>query len=266
MQLIDHAPILTRWLLGLLAVGLTGCSSRPPERPALTPPTDLIKVALTAADLQFGQQQVDQMMQDRPAMTACVQKNDRIYHWVVRQFAGKAVGQRISWSPEALANHAPEYLSMHKYPSPRRHAYIAVREKYAGGAKQGQLLPGDELWACVVFELFNIANAKDFASIYDKALDGKVSKAEFRESHTQLEFLAVQKTGQFYRKMWQPEAKQKGRRTNPFFWYALAPSTYEAWRQHYTDPSGYPYSYYDKYYDEHIVPYLQSSGLAAPSR
>jgi hypothetical protein len=211
---------------------------------------------VTRDDVLFGQTQVDQMMRDRPQMGIVVKKGDLIYNWVARQFAGEAIGQRILWSPEFTLN-APS-IAYHQIPYPPQLGKIAVRMRHANGAKKDQLIEGEELWAAVVFELFNIHNWKQFAAMDEETFLGQINKEEYLRKVTTIEFLAIKNIKQFYRDVWAPWAERKGISSEQSHWHFDAPESYDDWIKQYTDKNDYPYVYYGRRYDEVIIPYLKS--------
>ena len=55
------------------------------------------KEPLTAAAIQHGEQQVRQMLRDRPAMAQFGEKAGVLYQWAARKFAGEDLHQEILW-------------------------------------------------------------------------------------------------------------------------------------------------------------------------
>jgi len=88
-------------------------------------------VHLRAEDLEFGRQQVDQMMSDREEMRTYVEKNDVIYNWAVRQFAGEAAGQRIYWRAGSFIGYPAECLSYIHTPTSTSQGYVSIRDQYS---------------------------------------------------------------------------------------------------------------------------------------
>jgi hypothetical protein len=190
-------------------------------------------------------------------MATCVQKSDIIYEWAARQFAGEATGQGTYWSADPPSCPS-DCLAEHNAPYEHIKGSILIRERYGSGDKRGEKVGCEELWSCAVFELYNISYSKDFLELHDSALAGKVPRQDYIFRFARIEFNAVQKTAEFYRTIWQPWAESKGKDTESLHWYADAPKSYEEWIKEYHDPTGYPYSYYGKYYDDEIAPYVKS--------
>lgn len=217
---------------------------------------------LSGDDLQFGRQQVDHMLQDRPNMSICVAKDDAVYTWAVRQFAGEATGRRIYWS-SALPECQDECISKYHLSSETSTGFITIRERYISGTNKGQPLPCGRLWAAAVFELYNISNSSEINAIVESASAGMISRQEYITGIAKTEFVALQKTAQFYWKVWQPYSYQKHLETNSDGWYTDEPATYELWIQS-EAPTGYPENDYGQYYDSVIKPYLDRQGMRRP--
>jgi hypothetical protein len=234
----------------VLACLCQGCYDTPQQ--VTLPPTKL-----SAVDLQFGRQQVDQMMRDRSEMISCVQKDDIIYEWATRQFAGEATGERIYWSAdpptcpvECLSSHNPA----HEILGP---GLIKIRERHESGPEKGRKIGCEELWSCVVFELYNISYGKEHNAVYNAAISGQTGKQQYIIGVAKIEFKAIKETAQFHDEVWRPWSKTKGKSTEPSYWFTNEPDTYSEWIKQYNDPSGYPYSYYGHEYDSEIAPHIK---------
>ncbi len=222
------------------------------------PPSHLVQ--LRAGDMEFGRQQVDQMMADRKKMRNCVDKNDVIYNWAVRQFAGEAAGQRIYWITGSFAEFPPECLGYNQAPTNTSQGHITIREKYQSGPDNQQKLSGESLWSCAVFELYNISFDKDDAARDAAAWSGNMSREEYVTAIERREFKAQQRTVEFYRAVWKPYCQDKGLSTDGDYWYDSLPNSYEEWKSQRNGPSYYPYNLYGNFYDRNIIPYLRRTG------
>lgn len=209
---------------------------------------------LSPKDLQFGEQQVQKLLIDRPRLAKVLLKNEPIWPWVVRQFAGEAAGQRIYWNSSALNDKDFDYDADHSAPEPSEPGYIRLRKT----DKYGQPMAAERLLAALVFECYNINSSPAFERVYQTALSGKLTQEQFIEQNAQIEFEAGRKTATFYRTVFEPLARNRHYDTAPLYWEAESPTTYAAWREQYTDRKGYPWSFWGKYYDESIVPYLKA--------
>lgn len=234
------------------AVVWKGRSTTPvPQAP---PPSTNTK--LSAADLAFGRQQVDQMMHDRPQMATCVERGDIVYQWAVRQFAGEATGQHIYWIAEVTDSPAAWPLSLSYRPIGSSEGRIFISKQYQEGPDSGQNLSCERLWACAVFELYNISYVNQESAVYQEAIAGKISRQEFTLRLAKIEYDAIQRTIQFYQSAWRPFAKKKSHETTKKYWFADSPDTYEKWIGQYRSDEEYPYGYYNALYDQNVAPYL----------
>ena len=211
---------------------------------------------LSAADLAFGEEQMAKMVKDRPEFTHYVSKDDPIWQFCVRAFAGEAIGEHILWN-----NGLPEgdpYSSDNFGPYEGRLGYIQIRNNYASGENRGQPLTCEELWSCAVFEIENIRNHKAFMALYYRALDGKLSREEWIRGCSRLEYEALRRTRKHFTKLWAPLFRTRPITVTSTCWGANIPETYEAWISYYRDPRSYPWDVFGEYYDSRVVPYVRS--------
>ncbi|HEY0075720.1 MAG TPA: hypothetical protein VGB77_16590 [Abditibacteriaceae bacterium] len=210
------------------------------------------KFPITAEDLRHGETQVDQMMRDRPLMSTWVKKGDVIYNWVARRFAGESVGQRVYWLSDFQTDYPPSLDAYNTLPWHGSPGSISIREVYAAGEKKGQKIKSEELWSCAVFELFNISNWDGFKAVDEEAIAGKLSKAEYIERSTRLEFFTAINTHGFYLKLWQPWAKQSGATSQEYLWHGYTPNTHQEFINQMPDDSDY-ISFYSNEYDRLVA-------------
>ncbi len=211
---------------------------------------------IMAADIAHGQKQVEQMIQDHPAMAACAEPNGSILAWCVRQFAGAVVGQRITWDngvPMAASDGADHIGPDGDTPGSLR---LSNTLHDANGGER--TASGEELWAGAVYELNNMVNDPEFDRIDEQACAGKLDKSVYIEQVTRLEYVASLKTAQVYRHLW-PSAQSQSE-NNPAAWCANIPDTYEEWIAAYTDKSSYPWDSWGTYYHDDMASYRKSIG------
>ena len=118
-----------------------------PHDPAATF-EDWPKTQLTPADLKHGQEQVRQMLKDRPAMAQYGDEAGVLYSWAVRKFAGEDLGQRIFWDPAD----PPDTSADHFSPTATSPGRVRVRGQYKDGPHAGKERAGEEMWEGVVYE------------------------------------------------------------------------------------------------------------------
>ena len=227
---------------------LLGAESLPP---VADPHTDL-----TDADLAFGEQQVLGMVQSRPEMVRYVSKNDAIWQFCVRAFAGEAIGERIYW--DSGSPQGAEFSADHFNPYGDEKARIRIRKESASGRNRGRLLSCEELWACVVFEIENLRNHRACIALYERAIKGEVTREQWIFENSRLEYEALRRTSNDYVRLWQPLAASHRLASTMEFWGLDIPPTYEAWISMYNAPAGYPWNVFGEYFDHELIPYLKA--------
>ncbi|CAN5375957.1 hypothetical protein BH11CYA1_BH11CYA1_38400 [soil metagenome] len=210
--------------------------------------------AISSTDLEFGEQQLQKMLKDRRHLSEILQKKEPIWPWAVRQFAKEAGSERIFWNSTELTEKGYEYDSDHRSPSPGKPGYIRLRKT----DQTGKLMAANRLLAAFVFESFNMRNSKAFEKLETEALHGKYSKNQYMDAGAKIDFAATRKTAEFYKTVYLPLANKRHYDTDTLYWEAETPATFAAWRAQYTDPKGYPWSFWGKDYDERIAPYLKA--------
>jgi hypothetical protein len=141
---------------------------------------------LSNDDIAFGETQMGQMIKDRPEFARYVSKDDDVWQFCVRAFAGAAIGEHIIWNNSLLENE--RYLADHLGPYDGHPGYIQIRKNVASGDRRGRPLTCEELWSCAVFELENIRSHRAFLALYYRALDGKLSREEWIRGCSRLEY------------------------------------------------------------------------------
>lgn len=227
------------------------------ERLTNLPPLAELTTNLSAADLAFGEQQMSKMVKDRPQFLRYISKDDLVWQFCARAFAGAAIGQRIVWDNALPEDHG--YRSENLGPYKGRPGFIRIRNISDSGDDRGRPLSCEELWSCAVFELENIRNHHAFMALYYRALGGKLSREEWIRGCTRLEYDAFNRTSKDFAKLWLPLLGTRAISINKSFWGADNPDTYEAWISLYRDPNSYPWDAFGAYYDSQIVPYVKKT-------
>lgn len=210
---------------------------------------------VSSDDLIFGMSQTDKMMQDREPMRLLVQKGDRIYDWVSRQFAGEACGKRVSWNADENLGKPASYKSDHCYPSKDEKAFIRIRS----GRDKDNVYDEHLLWECCIFQLHSLRNFKSYDQNYNEACNGKLTKDQWIRKNTENEFNTNKATKDFFYRNWAPHLKSKGIDPQEHLWEVdWTPATYEEWIGAYCDPDGYPWDFWGTYFDTQIIPYLKA--------
>ncbi len=120
----------------------------------------------------------------------------------------------------------------------------------------------EESWGSAVFELFNVANGREYEAIYREALRGHVSKESWTVRNLRLEHKALRRLARFYKEVWEPFALQNGLRSDASIWRVKTPDDYEDWIRRYSNEVLQPGEVGELYYDGKIVPYLSRRGLS----
>lgn len=204
--------------------------------------------------MTFAETQLRQMLHDRPRMSDFLSIGDSVWHYSLSKFDGVDLGIKIQWNPDD-SDIPAGCISQLKLPSAKNdRAYIHIREHDCNGNP----FSGEHLWSAAVFEFLNLENFKGYDHIYTKAGRGHLSRKEWIEMNTKLEFEALEKTAEFYDRVWFNSMREKQIRSNPEFWkLPKTAMTYEEWISQYNDPSGYPFSCWGKYFDQTIVPIIE---------
>jgi hypothetical protein len=217
---------------------------------------------LSAEELAFGTEQVDRMVTDRSEMARFVFKTDAVWQFCVHGFGGAVIGETILW--DSTLPEDGGYESENLGPLEGRKGFIRIRKIHDFAETRGQPLSCEELWSCAVFELENLRNHPAFAALYKLALTGQLTREDWVRENSKLEYAALRRTAQDFRALWRPLARTRNLSETPELWGFDCPSTYEAWIIQYTDPNGYPWDNFARYYDQQIVPYLRSTQRQVP--
>lgn len=195
--------------------------------------------------LRHGREQLDLMLNDRPAMAQFHPEADFLREWAVRKFAGEDLGSPIDWDDSEPLHSDAENLA----PGGGQNAAILVAADYDSGPKRGQPRAFEELWAGAVYELHNVNYAKDFVRLNDEADEGKVSKQDFVDGILRRELLAAQQTRAFYLRVFLPWASKQKLPTDPTLWFCDWWDTPDDVLQNFSDKTVYPWRPYARTHD-----------------
>ena len=130
-------------------------------------------------------------------------------------FAGEGLGQEVVWEPSQ-----PQLFGSDcRGPSDDAPARIRLRKTYRSGADKGKDRSFDSLWSSAVFELYNVANARDFNRISSDAAEGRLDKQTFVAKYIGCESRAAEKTRVFYIRIFLPWAAEHRVPTEPERWF-----------------------------------------------
>lgn len=206
------------------------------EQPAIT---------LSPEALRHGEEQVRQMLRDRPAMAEHAKEAEFLRRWAARKFAGEDFGALIDWDPSPPLNSDAEHLAA----DDDAHAAILVHADYTAGPNEGKPRSFEELWAGAIYELYNVIYSREYVRLNKEADLGKLSKEAFVGGILKDELQAAQRTRAFYVHMFLPWMAEQRLATNPAHWFCDWWDTTDNVLTHFTDRSEYPWRPYGRTYD-----------------
>jgi len=175
-----------------------------------------VKLPLPASWLETGEQQVEQLCKDRPAVGAYLKDNHVLRAALVRKFAGEDHDSPIHWDPTPPSDGNGRCF-VEGDPS---RIQVALR-RVARDGRVHDVTPEEQLRA-VVFELNNVSNALRFRRLYRAAAEAAVSEREFIVQMGRLEGEASERTRAFYVRtiLSSLESLQDPPATDPILWDA----------------------------------------------
>lgn len=201
--------------------------------------------ALPSTKSNHGDVQVLRLLRDRPQMSKFVSQGDLVWKLVASYFDGKICNSQVSWNSVTPAEEY--YVGCHRYPTPaRKECYIKLRAKNSAG----EMLDGELLWSCLIFEFYNLGNSQRIYEVYQQAINGKILRKDWIHANTRLEYEAIEPTQRFYKYIWIPHLRKKGLKSNELYWDRGYKPTYTEWINQYTDPKNYPETTWGKAFDE----------------
>ncbi len=212
--------------------------------------------ALSPDALRHGEEQVKRMLHDRPAMAQYSEETEPMRRWAARKFAGEDFAAPIDWDPSPPLHSDAENLA----PSGDAHAAILVQQNYTDGPKAGRTRSFEELWACAVYELYNVTYSRENLRLDDEADRGKVTKEGYITGILKHELAASERTRAFYVNVFLPWTEKKKLPTDPSRWFCDWWDSPEHALEHFTDKSDYPWHPYARNYDWATVHRLWRNG------
>lgn len=199
---------------------------------------------VNAETLRQAQQQLQQMMVDRPTMLEVVDSNNQIWQWVQQQMAGEHTQSLIYWQDTAAAYFPipTGVKAVHAYPTATIEGRVWVKNTD----------DSEQMWSSLIFELHNIRNGSAFEQVEEAAKNWHCDKATYIYSYAHLEYQAAKATKDFYTTTWLPYCQNRGIKTTPQYWFYYLPDTFEGWWAMFDqeEQQGYPWHPYSGYYDK----------------
>jgi hypothetical protein len=163
------------------------------------------------------------MLEDRPVMRLHLLRDDEMWTWAVRGFAGCDLGFLVYWERASPPSGAE---ANHTFPRPGQVALVRIRPLPEPHAQAFE-----SAWSCFVFEIENLRSAAEYLSVHEDAVSGRLDRDEWVRRNTLLEFSAIERTRQFYARLWAPWCAGRGLSPTPRKWYVGGAATYEAWME-----------------------------------
>lgn len=210
-----------------------------------------------------GTAQMQQLFRDRPFIAffrsssdeLCrVDETSSIFQWAAARFICKEVGGAVVWNsdlPRASGGALGEALSDNVGAYRNAPPYIRISNVYRFGDNKGRYLEFELLWLLLVYELNNLISSVRIAQLRIEAKKGNVLRDEFIKQCAELEFTAMEKTKDFYTKLWVSWAKEQSFVSDSSVWTSGSADTFEEWLKRYDGTPEYPRGFFGKMYDEY---------------
>lgn len=202
-----------------------------------------------------AQQQLEQMLGDRPGMAGTISKDGAIFlltkesplwSFALSVFSGKFTGIPVFWHSAQ-----PENSADGNYSTPQAHGLLMIRVKDHSGEGLGAF---DQMWSTFVFEALNSTNAPAWyrrARLVRTSVS-LISRNEFVKESSRDEWKAMRILFQLYTNIFQPWFQHHNVETNATEWGDGVMSDFEQWFAQYNDQSNYPWIPYGVYYDSAV--------------
>lgn len=167
-------------------------------------------------DLNWGQTQVERLLQDRPQLTEIVEEDDELWRFLCEGFGGAFATSRVEWDPAS-----PDRANAQHY-TPRRNSRGRIqvaRHKPNSEGSEPIELSAEEVLAATCFELHNMARSETYRVLFSMALRGQIAKDVFVREAFLCEVHAVEETRAFYANVVLPYLHAKGFESNPKHWW-----------------------------------------------
>lgn len=161
--------------------------------------------------LSYGQKQLENMLRDRPLMKRYLDSSDDVWRWAALKYGEKVLGCDVEWDFGRLIT---GLTAEHDFPTKGHPGRIRVKKPSfdptiydAAALNMKSAAAFEELWSCVVFELYNIQSADQFQRLSDQILDDKIDRDKFVKTMFFIETRAAQRTRKWYVDVFLPHAK-----------------------------------------------------------
>lgn len=206
------------------------------------------KFKISKEDLEYGKNELRQVLRDRPQMCELVKEGDPIWLFAAKGFAGELSSSRLKWN------------SNENFSFPNQACY------YWGGPvvqiysrrydNKGKLLSAQECWCGLIYEIFNSSRFKENHAILRDAISGKCSRDNYIKRMAKLEYLAELQHYGFFKKIWRPRMVP-GKTAIPIMWHLSdAELRFDDWYAGWlkmNGTKGYPCGFFGKQYDQEMA-------------
>jgi len=209
-------------------------------------------VSLTQDQLAWGEAQISRLLEDRPVMAPYVRKDDDLWKWTVRQFAGEGGDGLVVWNardPDPLWD-ARFYGAWQG-----KKAYIQVtRNYYYKDYHRGQPKTAPVLWYETLFELLNLNTMPEVLELGNLAAKGKVDKEAYVKKRIIIEWETMKAAHNLFHDLWVPHCQRLGlpyedSDMTSLYGRSIKVLSRNEVLQTFFDPKSFHYQYYEKQYD-----------------
>jgi hypothetical protein len=199
---------------------------------------------------EWGDQQVSQLLTDRPQLKSLIVKDGPAWKWLSVSFGNSDHAFRMRWDKASTTDYNPQTSESAAYPDRERLSYIRVDGTYKSGPRKGEARSGEEVLRDVVFELNNAAHGADGLLLTRLAVLRQISRANYIRDCAYIEFEAYNKTEEFYKQIWAPYCRGSDIFTRPNLWLSCNGLTFDQWIALYPSNYWYPWKYYGNRFDQ----------------
>lgn len=161
---------------------------------------------LSPDQLAWGETQLHQMLQDRPAMTPYAPEGSDLWNWAVRQFAGEYSKGGILWDPSDPKD-LWDAVGTVAHDGEKGRIQVTGNSYISKDDNWGKPKPGPFLWRETVHEIMNV-NFGGFGEFAKSAIEGKVGKEEFIFKSIMGEDDTLMAANGFFKKVWMPQCQK----------------------------------------------------------
>ncbi len=219
--------------------------------PAAAPTTNSPPAVVYDAEaMNYGLEQVNQFVSDRPQMAALIHDDNAIENWAVKAFASPDLDFRLVWDNRPTISGPDDSSESSDFPDGMNRSYIAIDGIWKGGPRAGVKRTAEEMLVNLVFEVANARNGRVHAALDQRALRGEIDREAFIVQSAHNEFDAWRTVDDFHEKIWLPYCRETGTADSPALWRLNAFANFDEWLKKYPRTYWYPWQFYGTRYDK----------------